>query len=71
MMKDEILESLLFHKTIQGYIYESLDEEGNPGSSANRNTERLKIVFNDGRILIIDTFCSGSAQDTTMTFSKE
>ena len=59
--------------TIKSYKYNTVDQDGNvvstPTDDDNRNTERLTLVFNDDTTLIIDTFCSGCAQDTCMFFS--
>lgn len=70
-MSNATLDNLVRSGTIKSYEYMNLDQDGNFGSSANRNTERLVLTFNNEEILVIDTFCSGSFQNTHLMFSTE
>lgn len=69
-MKNLILESLVQKKLITSYALNKLDEEGKPGKSVFRNTEQIVLVFNDGTKVKFDTFCSGSAEDTTLHITE-
>jgi hypothetical protein len=71
-MIDELLESLVASGTIASYDYDEVNEDGVVGEESDfRNTERLVLQFNDGKRLIIDTLCSGCAENTTLVFSYE
>lgn len=63
-MKNELLDYLVKKGDIVFYTYENLDEEGNPGESGFRNTERLILLFPSGNKLILDTCCSGMNENT-------
>jgi hypothetical protein len=63
-----VLDNLVRNKVIAGYVLNNLDEEGNIGKSKFRNTEQVVLEFNDGTKLQIDTFCSGSLEDTSLHF---
>jgi len=47
-MKNETLDKLVSKGDILYYEYQNLDEEGNPGESEFRNTERLTFLFPAG-----------------------
>lgn len=64
-MKDKVLESLIKNGSIKSYEYKSLDNEENM-----RCTEKLIITFTDNNRLVIDTFCSGTLENTSLAFSK-
>lgn len=72
MMKEDILDKLIEKGDIKSYKYYSKDSVGNIGkdNERGRNTECLEITFKSGHKLVIDTFCSGSYQNTIMHFSK-
>ena len=64
-----VLDQLVAEGTIGSYSYRNVDENGTPDEvSKFRNTEQLIIHFINGKSLVIDTFCSGSAEDTTLSF---
>lgn len=66
-----VLDRLVSEGTITGYEYRNVDKNGTPDQvSKFRNTEQLIIHFNDGKSLSVDTFCSGSAEDTTLFFNS-
>jgi len=62
-MKDEILQDLVSNGDLLSYEYENIEDV--PGSYF-RETERLILVFPSGKNLILDTFCSGSGQNTCL-----
>ena len=63
------LEELKQKGIITSFELLNLDDEGNVGESSHRNTEQLILTFPIGDTLTIDTFCSGSSEDTTLSFS--
>lgn len=63
------LEELVKRGTIFSYKIENFDANGNPGRGNFRNTEKLTIVFLTGEKITVDTFCSGSAEDTCLFVS--
>lgn len=65
-MENNILNKLVNNNMIKSYSYYVVDCDGNDGLSTDkgRNTETLIIEFNDGTKLKLDTFCSGSSEDT-------
>lgn len=66
-MKNEVLDNLVKNKDIKYYEFENLDIDGNIGkSSCNRNSQRLVLVFNSGKKIVIDTMCSGCLENTIM-----
>jgi len=68
-MKHKLLNELVESGTIKGYKYYPASEAGVPNvESDHRNTENLVIEFNDGKNLLIGTFCSGVSEDTSLTF---
>ncbi len=68
-MKNEVLDSLVKSGDIVSYGYEQLDEDGNPGESDSRNSERLILIFPSGKNLILDTCCSGESENTILMIS--
>lgn len=67
-----ILDELVRKGKIKSYEIHELDEEGVVGHKSEcRNTERLKLVFDDETVLVIDCFCSGSLQNVSFFFSQE
>ena len=65
-MKNETLDKLVSKGDILYYEYQNLDEEGNPGESEFRNTERLTFLFPSGNRITFDTCCSGESQNTSL-----
>lgn len=74
-MEIPILDELVSNGLIFSYELVNVDENGNETNLSNqkgfRNTQKLKIVFNNGPTLVVETFCSGSSENTTLHFSKE
>lgn len=68
-MRNLALDRLVANFSIASYTLEKCDETGRPGESRFRNTEKLTLVFTNGTTLTIDTFCSGSHEDTSLLFS--
>lgn len=71
--KYEKLDNLVKNGTIKSYSVKTIDEHGNhievwnePGRF--RNTQHLFIEFNNGETLCVDTFCSGSMENTHLIF---
>lgn len=66
----QLLEKLILSGDISNYKIETLDEDGEIVSHpcGNRNTERLTIKFPSGNLLVVNTFCSGCSENTSMTF---
>jgi hypothetical protein len=65
---DALLE-LCQQNQIKSYVLQNVNADGKLGEpSDSRNTERLTLVFPNDMKLVIDTFCSGSAEDTTLHF---
>lgn len=70
-MNDAILDNLVRTGAITRYSYNHVDCEGNTGlRSDHRNTEQLILHFPNGETLVIDTFCSGVREDTSLIFSN-
>ena len=69
------LQELVRNGSIIKFDLQTINEDGIPvtDKKGNRNTERLTLYFPNGSILEIDTFCSGSAENTCLwfTLSKE
>ena len=64
----ENLNNLVKDKTIKSYVIYNVDDNGIVGKKSKfRNTQRLSIKFNNNQSLVIDTFCSGSAENTVFT----
>jgi hypothetical protein len=71
MNTKDVLNFLVDNEIVQGAMIYSLDENGNVGESKFRNSERLVLLFNNGKKLVIDTICSGSAEDTSLILNIE
>jgi hypothetical protein len=68
--KQSVLNNLVSSGAITDYDLVKVSDNGVEGEeSANRNSERLTLYFANGKKLIIDTFCSGSSEDTKLFFS--
>lgn len=64
------LEQLKLLGLIVDYKITDLDDEGNPGESPHgRNTQRLELLFPNGDSLVVDTFCSGCNENTSLECS--
>lgn len=64
------LDKLVAMNCIKSWKIENVDENGNVGAvSKFRNTQRLTLVFPNDKILVIDSFCSGCAENTTLFIS--
>lgn len=69
-MYNEKLDRLMANGTIKSYSIVDMDENGVEGRRGQfRNTERLRLQFPDGQELIVDTFCSGCSEHTTLSFT--
>jgi hypothetical protein len=68
-MTDAKLDQLIQSNSIKSYVYENIDENGNPGQGRFRNTERLTITLNDDSTITIDTACSGVLENTILCIS--
>jgi len=66
-MKDNTLDKFVASGDILSYTYENMVNHECPGSE---ETQLLIITFPSGKVLTIDTFCSGSAHNTVMIFGK-
>lgn len=62
-MDNEELDMLVSIGSLLGYKYSTVEFE--PGSG-NRATEQLVLLFPNGSALKLDTFCSGSSQNTVL-----
>lgn len=60
----EQLDRLKTENMIVSYKIENIDDGGDVGKSNFRNSERMTLEFPNGSSLVINTFCSGSAEDT-------
>lgn len=67
-MNNKELEKLVQAGCIAGYHYSIIENVPNSGS---RESDRLTIVFLNGLSLTVDTFCSGSAENTSLLFKVE
>lgn len=66
-MKDEILQDLVSNGDLVSYEYDNVEDEI---GSCFRETEKLVLNFPSGKRLVLDTFCSGSGQNTCLMISK-
>ena len=68
IMKNEILDDLVQSGEISSYLYENVDENGKTTKNliGYRNTERLIITFPSGKVICLNTFCSGCAENTSL-----
>ena len=61
------LDELVKDGMLADYDLVNISEDGEEGKfSENRNTEKLTLVFRNGKSLNIGTFCSGSAENTVL-----
>jgi hypothetical protein len=73
MIKNTVLDSLVEREVIKNYTLLNVDADGVVTDSIRdswRNTERLLLTFPDGTTLKIDTFCSGSSENTDLLFEE-
>lgn len=66
-MKDEILQDLVNNGDLVSYEYENVEYEI---GSHFRETEKLVLSLPSGKRLVLNTFCSGSGQNTCLIISK-
>jgi hypothetical protein len=64
-LTDAKLDALVKSGTIKGYRYSNIEDEPKSGM---REHEDLILVFPDGNKLRISAFCSGSAENTILSF---
>jgi hypothetical protein len=66
----EKMNRLVSKGIILDWILENVDENNEVNKTSRfRNTERLTIYFHDDEKLVIDTICSGSAENTIILVS--
>jgi hypothetical protein len=67
-MNNKSLNQLIASGDITSYQLTLHDEDGNliEKSKGSRETERLVLTFPSGKILTVDTFCSGCAENTCL-----
>ena len=70
-MYNEILDNLVTSGVIKSYSLVGLDENGDPGESYFRNSEKLSLVFSNGQILVLDTYCSGVLENSGFCITEE
>lgn len=63
---EERLQELVVAGDLNGFRILTINDSGKKGRSDCRNREALVIVLPSGKKLMVDTFCSGSAQDTVL-----
>jgi len=64
------LDELVAREAILSYKYINLDQNGMESKpTGNRNTEQLEIIFSNGMNLTIETFCSGTFENTNLIIS--
>lgn len=66
-MNNSILEELVNIGDLKSYNYETVEDDF---GSDFRETERVILVFPSGSKLVLETFCSGSGQNTCFMISK-
>jgi hypothetical protein len=72
-MKNKYLDELVASGEIGGYFYDLIDENGFgiTESNGSRETEKLTIFFASGKILVINTFCSGCSENTSLLITDK
>lgn len=68
-----LLENLVKTGVLKSYSLKTLDVDGNPITNLGndmRETDELELVFPSGETLVISTFCSGSAENTSLIIDK-
>lgn len=67
-MNNAKLDSLLLDGMIVAYKFVNCDEEGKVVDRPKgfRNTQKLMLTFPNGAQLVIDSFCSGSSEDSVL-----
>lgn len=59
------LNELVNNDTLESYKIERVSVDGEVGVESHfRNTERLTLVFPNGKQLVVNTFCSGCAENS-------
>lgn len=63
MQKNEVLDNLVQSGDIKWYSLNT--EECEPGSGS-RETDKLTLILPSGKFLVIETFCSGASENTSL-----
>lgn len=65
------LDILVLNGMITAYKLIDLNEDGEEVKNPKgfRNTQQLELTFPNGSKLLIDSFCSGSSEDTVLLIS--
>ena len=66
-MINKVLDSLVESGEITSYKYEEILDYPD---SESRKTEKLELTFSTGKKLVIDTFCSGCLENTSLLFRE-
>lgn len=71
-MNDKVLDVFVKTGILKDYKYRTLDMDGmvTTSNSGFRETEQVVLTFANGEVLVIDTFCSGSNENTSLIFSS-
>ena len=67
-MENKILDNLIGSGEIKDYELETVEDT--PGSGS-RETDKLTITLLSGKKLVIETFCSGCAENTSLFINEE
>ena len=69
-MNNTHLDNLVAKGSLRSYEYVGLDDEGNLGEGAYRNTQRLVLQLADGERIVVECFCSGSSENTELIINS-
>lgn len=69
-MNNTYLDNLVAKGSLRSYEYVDLDDEGNLGQGAYRNTQRLVLQLADGERIVVECFCSGSSENTELIINS-
>lgn len=67
------LQGLVSTGDIKSYLLQTVNEEGevvSDNSEGFRNSDRLTITFPSGNILMLETCCSGSSENTSLMMTS-
>jgi hypothetical protein len=67
IMTNEVLDTLVKEGVIASYLLETVEDE--PGSHM-READKLTITFTSGHLLVLNTFCSGCNENTSIIVSE-
>ena len=62
------LDVLVEKNLISKYAIKTIEESPDSGM---RESEELSLTFPDGTVLVVNSFCSGSLENTTLFFKIE